>query len=169
MHVVRILRPTDAAPLRALRLQALLTEPTAFGASYEDARARTEGDFRAEIENAAPGAIFGAFDGNALVGMAGLKREDSRKSCHKGYMWGVYVAPSHRGQGIARALTTAVIGQAREIVVLLQCSVQTRNIQARGLYESMGFLTYGVEKKALCVDGDYYDEAHLALDFMTSG
>ncbi len=164
---IRILVPDDAAQFRAIRLDALRTEATAFGASYEDMRERTEEDFRAWIENAAPGAVFGAFDGSTMIGMAGLKREDGRKSWHKGTMWGVYVAPAYRGQRVALALTQAVIARARGVVLILHCSVQTDNVQAQRLYESLGFAVYGLEKKALCVDGAYHDEAHLALDFST--
>lgn len=164
---VRVLVLRDAALFRALRLQALRAEPTSFGASYEDHCDRTEADFRAWIENSAPGAVFGAFDVDALVGVAGLKQQEGRKNCHKGYLWGVYVAPPYRGRGVARALVGAVIALAREIVVVLQCSVQTGNSQAQRLYESLGFAGYGMERKAICVDGVYYDEAHLALDFST--
>jgi len=55
----------------------------------------------------APGrdnAIFGAFDGQDLVGTVGLHRERGLKLAHKAVIWGVYVAPSFRQRGVGRLL-----------------------------------------------------------------
>jgi ribosomal protein S18 acetylase RimI-like enzyme len=55
--------------------------------------------------------------------------------------------------------------RALEDIEELQLTVVTINLGAIGLYESLGFKTYGVEPKALKVDNDYYEEAlmHLSL------
>jgi len=43
-------------------------------------------------------------------------------------------------------------------------SVVSENEQARRLYASLGFVEYGLEKKALKQDGRYYDEVHMAKE-----
>jgi GNAT superfamily N-acetyltransferase len=163
--LVRELTATDASALRQLRMEALRTAPTAFGASYEESKGLTDEDFRKRIEGAAPGATFGAFDGDALVGMAGVFLESGMNSRHKGFMWGVFVRGTHRGQGVARSLVQAVIAKARGIAVVLNSAVVTDNTRAAALYAGLGFKTYGIERKALCVDGVFYDEALIAIDF----
>jgi ribosomal protein S18 acetylase RimI-like enzyme len=75
-----------------------------------------------------------ASDG-ALVGIACLGVRDAR-----GWVGGVGVAPELRGQGVGKALMTALIGQAREArlrAVLLE--VLGQNAVARQLYERLGF------------------------------
>jgi len=43
---------------------------------------------------------LGAFGRDALMGMATFIREKRRKERHKGHIYSVYVAPSHRRQGV---------------------------------------------------------------------
>lgn len=163
--IVRPLRPEDAPALRRLRLEALERCPTAFGASHAEALLLTEADFANSIRTAAPGAIFGAFDGRPIVGMAGLMVHCREKQSHKGLLWGVYVQPAFQGKGVGRRLVEAVICLARKKVLVLQAGVNSRNASAKGLYDHLGFRRFGVEPKAICVDGAYYDEDHLMLDF----
>jgi ribosomal protein S18 acetylase RimI-like enzyme len=165
MIAIRALTHNDAGAFRAIRLEGLRNFPGAFGASYQDTLALTEADFAERIASASPGAMFGAFADDTLIGVAGLAINTAQKTRHKGFMWGVYVRPAFQGQGIGKRLVEAVIDRARQSVVVLQSGVQLQNHAARLLYESLGFTTYGIETKALCIDGQYYDEAHLALDF----
>jgi len=51
-------------------------------------------------------------------------------------------------------------------VELIQLAVVSDNEQARRLYERLGFLEYGLEKKSLKQDGRYYDEVLMAKDLM---
>lgn len=57
-----------------------------------------------------------------------------------GFVFGLYVVPSSRRQGVARALMTAVAEElqrhGRQFAVL---SVDTPNAPARAMYEAMGF------------------------------
>ncbi|MCZ8043472.1 MAG: GNAT family N-acetyltransferase [Beijerinckiaceae bacterium] len=164
--LIRPLTAADATAYRKLRLQALRDHPEAFGASYEDEVARSLEVTAKRLDGGPLNCVFGAFAGDDLVGTAGFIVPDrSLKSCHKGLLVGVHVAPAHRGHGLGRALVTAVIDHARAHVVLLQAGVGVANTPALRLYESLGFRHYGREDKALRVDGVFIDEALIVLDF----
>ena len=162
---IRPLDATDAEAYRALRLQALLQAPEAFGASHAEEAARPLAAFVERITPAPPSLVFGAFANAELVGMAGFLTGNSEKSRHRGTLWGVYLAPDWRGRGIARALVEAVRAHAAQHVLVLQARAVTTNGVALRLYERLGFKPYGIEAKALRVDGTFFDEALLALDF----
>lgn len=163
--LIRPLGPEDAEAFRSLRLAALLATPEAFGASHAEEAARPLSAFEARLSPQQPSLVFGAFLDGSLVGTAGFLAMTSAKSRHKGTLWGVYVAPDARGHGIGAKLVGAVIAHARRHVLILQANVVTTNRTAYLLYESLGFTPYGIESKALCVDGVFHDEALLALDF----
>jgi len=159
------LTAADAQAFRSLRLAALQGHPEAFGASYADEAARSLAAFAERVVPAPPSRVYGAFLERDLVGMAGFLAATSIKTRHRGTLWGVHVAQEQRGRGIARRLVESVIAHAGHHVLVLQARVVTSNTVARTLYERLGFRSYGVEAKALCVDGVFYDEALLALDF----
>ncbi|MDB5361713.1 MAG: hypothetical protein JWO51_3010 [Rhodospirillales bacterium] len=66
---IRPLTRADAAAFRMLRLEGLRLAPEAFSAAYEDEIQRGDEDFAGRIPDAPPSAIFGAFQGEALVGV----------------------------------------------------------------------------------------------------
>ena len=109
-------------------------------------------------------AAFGAFHDSELVGIAGLLIRAGRKEAHKGLLVGMYVRPSARKAGVGRRLVETIVEFARHRVELIQLSVVSDNEPARRLYERLGFLEYGIEKKALKQDGRYYDEVLMARD-----
>jgi ribosomal protein S18 acetylase RimI-like enzyme len=161
----RILTEADVTPYLALRLQGLQESPTSFWAEHdEEAAAGTElalGRLRQ-----APGqAIFGAFDGDRLVGIAGVVRERMPKIAHRAFIWGVYVDPAWRTRGIGAALTESAIGYAKEMNGVLQVTlaVNTLNGAARALYQKTGFKCYGVLPASLQYDGVFYDEELMVL------
>ena len=99
---------------RALRLRALRDHPDAFGASFEDEAANGSAARRERFEAAARGegsAIFGAFDGDTMVGIGGVIRSGGRKDAHRATMWGMYVAPEARGRGAGHGLVVTEGGQ----------------------------------------------------------
>ena len=106
-----------------------------------------------------------AFDGERLVGFAGLRREPLRQLSHKAMLWGVFVDVGQRGKGVARRLVHACIDQAERDPAILQVhlSVNAENNAALRLYESLGFIAYGTEPRSLRVGELFYDEYHLAL------
>lgn len=108
--------------------------------------------------------IFGAFDPH-LVGVVGLYRDRHRKSAHKVHVWGMYVAPGHRGRGIAAALVHAALDHARTLpgAAWVHLAVSEAAPAARRLYERAGFTVWGTEPEALRHDGRSAVEHHMAL------
>jgi ribosomal protein S18 acetylase RimI-like enzyme len=164
---VRALQAEDAAQWRRLRLEALRTCPTAFAMSYEESSLQDLAAFASLIPPPdGPNVLFGAFHGDVLSGSAGFRVYPTLKQRHKGQLWGVYVDPSRRGRGAGAALVRAVIERARMHVAVLQLSVQIDNAPARALYRQLGFVPYGVERRALRYAGKDYDDELMALDFV---
>ncbi len=76
-----------------------------------------------------------AREGERLIGLVLLGRRGSR-----GWVSGLGVAPDHRGQGVARALMSAVMEKAQRLgLTQLQLEVLSDNLHARNLYESLGW------------------------------
>jgi ribosomal protein S18 acetylase RimI-like enzyme len=75
------------------------------------------------------------------------------------------VTPTFRGCGVGRALLDAIIAHARTLTHLrkLKLGVNASNAAAIALYQSRGFIPYGLEHEAMCVDGVFYDEEFYAL------
>ena len=153
--------PADAALYRDIRLEGLRCNPEAFGSTFEAEDARPLAFFSERLGGS---AAFGAFHGSELVGIAGLLIREGQKEAHKGLLVGMYVRPSARKSGVGRRLVETIVEFARHRVELIQLSVVSENEQARRLYERLGFVEYGLEKKALKQDGRYYDEVLMAKD-----
>jgi ribosomal protein S18 acetylase RimI-like enzyme len=158
---IRRLRPDDAKAFRVLRLEALKAHPESFGSSFEFENGQDLAWFAGRLENA---HVLGAHSEGVLVGTAGFALQQGQKSAHKGRLWGMYVRSSSRNVGVGRLLVNAVLEVARANVELIQLSVVTENRPARRLYESVGFLEFGREPKALKLGDEYFDETHMALD-----
>jgi GNAT superfamily N-acetyltransferase len=161
VDAIRRLGPADAAVWRALRLEALERHPDAFGASLEEEAALPLGGWTGRLES---GCVFGAERSGELVGSAGLFVERTAKKRHKAVLWGVYVRREARGAGFGRRLVGTVIEAARDAASQLHTAVVTDNHEARSLYRQLGFIPYGIEPRALEVDGRFLDEELLVLD-----
>jgi len=158
---IRRLAPADAALYRDIRLEGLRCNPEAFGSTFEAENPRPLTFFSERLGGS---AAFGAFHDSEIVGIAGLLIREGQKEAHKGLLVGMYVRPSARKAGIGRRLAETIIEFARQQVELIQLAVVSDNVQARRLYERLGFLEYGIEKKALKQNGHYYDEVLMAKD-----
>jgi ribosomal protein S18 acetylase RimI-like enzyme len=159
---IRRLRADDANSFRAIRLEALKASPEAFGSTFEIEDKLDLAWFAERLESS---HVMGAFRDGELVGTAGFAIQQGQKNAHKGRLCGMYVRPSSRSCGVGRLLVSAVLEVARENVELIQLNVVRENRPARRLYESVGFLEFGMEPKALKLGDRYYDEARMALDF----
>lgn len=110
---VRSLVTHDVPAYQQLRLQGLRECPSAFVASYEEEAALRLHQVAQRLALAPGKVMLGAFDGDALVGIAGLQRESAEKLAHKADIHGVYVAPAARRHGAGRALMARLLDEAR--------------------------------------------------------
>jgi ribosomal protein S18 acetylase RimI-like enzyme len=163
--IVRTLQPEDAAAFQVLRLAALLDTPEAFGASHAEEKDQGLAQVARRLEAGPARAVFGAFDGPTLVGCAGLAREPGLRKAHKAFVWGLYVAPSARGRGVARRLMAAAIDLARATpgIAKITLSSDAGNPAAIALYESLGFTVFARERDAMRVGADRRDDVQMDL------
>lgn len=161
---IRQLTPADAEQLFNLRRAALLDSPFSFSASPEDDRASSVAAVREQLSHAPGSVVFGA-DNERLVGMLGIYRVEQIKAAHIAHIWGVFVRPQWRGQGIAARLLDAAIAHARTLegIATIQLSANETTPAAQRLYERFGFRVWGVEADALRFDGRSTSEAHMSL------
>ena len=165
--LIRILEPDDAEAYRAVRLAGIADRPQSFGSAYEEEAARPLADFEARIRSPRPDAIFGAFVGPDLAGVARFTVEPGVRRMHAGFVTGVTVRREFRRRGIAALLLAALIDHARSCVVIVRLGVESSQDEARRLYERAGFRRYGVEPLAMRVDDAYFDEDLMSLDLRT--
>ena len=98
--------------------------------------------------------------------MAGLSHEPGTREAHKGILWGLYVRPGNRRTGLGRALLRAALTHARGQFEQVVLHVVSDNDPARLLYESEGFVSYGLERRAM-KDGARYLDEYLMVRYLT--
>jgi ribosomal protein S18 acetylase RimI-like enzyme len=161
---VRPLEIDDFNAFLDIQRDALLHAPEVFGSDYDwfDALSILSKEQRFErYMNFPYQYLLSAFaEDGSLMGMIGFSSDHTlAKTRHKGKVWGMYVKPDCRGQGIASALVESVLLTAQEIgCELIQLSVGTRNEASYSLYLRMGFTVYGTEAHAMKIGDDYVDE-----------
>jgi RimJ/RimL family protein N-acetyltransferase len=162
---LRQLGRADAAEYRTFRLEALRATPTAFTSTYaEDRNQPLEWTVDRLTGVGRPDDVtLGAFDGDLLVGIAGLTIEPRRQVRHKAILFGMAVAPAAKGQGVGKALVSRIVELAESIDGLQQIvlTVSEGNMAAERLYRACGFEQWGREPAAVVVDGQPVAKLHL--------
>jgi len=140
MEIRRTTR-ADWRAFRDLRLRALATDPDAFGATLAEASGRSDDEWRDRAEPA-DGVVFLAGADGGFVGMAMGGPAPGRPDAAG--LYGMWVAPEARGQGLGAALIEAVEGWARSVgYAFIGLGVTTGNEAAIRLYERQGFADIG--------------------------
>jgi len=162
--IIRLLSASDAPAYASLRLSAIDEAPESFLSTRDEEEKRSIDEIEARICSTANQVVFGAFAGDRLVAVAGLRRYPLRPVQQKGFLWGLFVVQEHRRSGIARSLIAAAVNQARAMG-LAQIALNTGvdNAGAIALYRSAGFEAVDEESCDDEIDDDLDREVEMVL------
>lgn len=159
MRIVSV-QADDWEKYKQIRLEALKTDPSAFGRSYEEAARRTDEQWKDQtIENTEKPherKLFLALQAETPVGcVGGFRRTDG--------VWvlnAVYVSPAFRGKGISKRLMQTVLEniQAEPEATVIELTVNVERIPAVKLYQRYGFVIIQTLPDQKLGDGNTHDE-----------
>jgi GNAT superfamily N-acetyltransferase len=162
-------RPVDdheIETLNQLRLRALAEDPDAFDQTVADARSKGVAPMAALVALSRQGReliLFGELDG-VLSGLLFVSRSRRPRSGHRARLWGMWVAPQARGQGLGAALVTRAVQWCRdEGVEMVDLWVVTDHRGAIRLYERCGFRICGTTRDGMRWQGLPQDEHQMTI------
>lgn len=141
---IRRIHPDDWEALRALRLAAMEADPLAFGSTLRREQESAPEKWKNWAARGGTGgreAIYLAIHGpGELVGMIGAYPEDERF-----HVWGMWVRPERRSQGIGGRLLDALLEWLASIAPSGTTLLEVNPVQeaAVELYTARGFLSTG--------------------------
>lgn len=172
MPLIR-LTPHHAQTYRALMLDAYARHPEAFTSSVGERTALPLAWWQARLAEGpqADELVWASVAGDEILGVAGLSFERREKVRHKATLFGMYVRPDVRGQGLGRELVDAVLAHARDCpgIALLQLTVTDGNAGAIALYRSAGFEAWGREPQAVRVGEGFVHKLHMWCPLTPAG
>lgn len=158
--VLRRLGAEDGRAWLALMLAGVRELPDAFLSTEDELLALTPDDIHARIERS---LLHGLFDGDRLVGVAGLNPGGPRAVRHRAEVGPFHILPEWRGRGLADRLMEAVVSEARARgIAWLDLWVAAGNGRALAFYARHGFQRTGFRADAVRVDGVPCDDVLMA-------
>lgn len=156
---IRRLTGEDWAAFRTIRLQALETTPEVYGTTLDQEADQPEDFWRNRLADPL-NAMVGGFDRERPVAFASLREGAGGNVRHRATIWGVFVAETHRRQGLGRQVMNALLAlaDARPGIEITELNVRADNRSAVALYERLGFHAIGTIPRALKHAGRYGDE-----------
>jgi GNAT superfamily N-acetyltransferase len=129
------------------------------GGTLDDERSRSTSRFESLLSQERTNMFFGVFDGERLIGAAGITAASERVSAaHTAILSGVVVCPDRRRQGIGARVVEVCLLHARDSgFVRVNLVVYLPNAAAQSMYEALGVSAYGVQPQALRIDDLYHD------------
>src|ERR687894_743776 len=156
--------PQDWRDLRAIRLEALRSEPAAYSSSYEETLAWSDDVWRQRLADDRRLQLLARALGRPIGIVGGYLGSDEGDDS-VAVVFGMYVTSEDRGRGVGRLLLTSLIDRLSAFphISTIRLGVTETQGPARRLYESMGFQIVGKTEEGIVVDGRRYDELIMEL------
>ena len=104
-----------------------------------------------------------ATESNRVVGWCDISRHFFPSHAHRGTL-AMGIIPGYRGRGVGSRLITAALDQARRAgFIRIELSVRADNSTAIGLYEKIGFIREGIQRRSVLIDDRFFDTVNMAL------
>lgn len=104
-----------------------------------------------------------AVQGGEVIGWCDVLPVHGESRSHVGIL-GIGLVPSARHRGIGTALMQAALAKAwTKGLSRIELTVRTDNLNAKALYERMGFKIEGRKQRAFLIDGKFHDTYLMAL------
>jgi ribosomal protein S18 acetylase RimI-like enzyme len=158
--MIRRLTIDDIKVFRDIREEAMRTNPESFSSpEEEEGGERQETAYRQLLKES---EIWGAFDGENLVGVTGFHLAPQKKY---GDVFGLYVRNAFRRKGLGDQLLKKISSEAESRVDQLHlCVVQTAEAAIKSCLQN-GFAIVQTEPQAFSVGGVSYDEHLMVKNF----
>lgn len=145
---IRQLKPDEWMILRSVRLEALQTDPRSFGSNYTKEIEYDEDRWRSWITNPRY-AIFVLSDNHRPIGMTGICVDADDPAGKKAILWGSWIHPDFRRQGLSEMLYEARLQWARihPTIEIIKVSHRAHNIASKFANQKHGFVCTHTETK----------------------
>ncbi|MDP9991069.1 putative acetyltransferase [Variovorax boronicumulans] len=101
--------------------------------------------------------------GDRVVGWCDVSPVFGHSRAHIGIL-GIALLPEARGRGLGTQLLQAAIDRSwARGLTRIELSVRADNLNAKALYERLGFEHEGLARRASLIDGTYHDAFRMAL------
>ena len=162
-YAIRKLDEDEWHIFRQIRLEALATDPVIFGSTHAGESERTEEQWREPLRSP-KGSVFVLFDDHAPKGITGIVLDRDDPSERTALLWGSWLAPELRGNGLSRMLYESRINWAREHPTIERIIVSHRasNLASKFANQNFGFVPTHVTEK-VWNDGITEEEFHYEL------
>lgn len=160
---IRQITENDWREFSQIRLKALQTDPKVFGSSYEIESRFTEADWRSRLREK-DNAIFLIYADETPIGITGVSINWNDPTRKTALLWGSWLAPHGRGQGLSELMYKTRIGWAKEQPTVEKIIVSHRasNVASKYANQKHGFVfTHKAEK--VWTDGATEDEIFYEL------
>ncbi len=138
---IRRVRPDEWQALRDLRLRGLETDPDAFGGTLAESMTKPDSEWQARAASTDT-VTFVVVRGAEFIGMGSVGPAPERPGIAA--IYGMWVAPEARGQGVGGSLMDVLEGWARETGYGdIGLGVTMTNEPAIRLYTAKGYADIG--------------------------
>jgi ribosomal protein S18 acetylase RimI-like enzyme len=138
---------------RDLRLEALKSDPTAYGSSFEEEETLAEGEWRRRIQS-----VLFALSDDRPIGIIVCVFDKGLKTKHIAEIYGFYVSADHRGEGVGTRLLEHALSLIRrnKRILKVKLAVNPEQRVAVKMYKKAGFVVTGRVEKELKVGKRFY-------------
>lgn len=155
--IIKHLTVKDIDDYKSIRLELLQNTPTNFGSSFDEEKAFPESMW---INRLSKDTVYtlGAFKNDEIVGITVCVMSPRKKMKHVASIHSVYVKEGFRKMNIAGTLLEYAFDLLKTAEIeVVNLSVVSDNLNAINLYKRFGFESYGLEKKSIKYNKQYYD------------